>query len=144
VEAVHDGRRDVERGVGLGVAHEVAMVVGAARCDEGELLRDGLDRCDDLFSERPVVDLQAAQPDIDELVQERDLVRRLREVGQGGQPPCLPDRPDRIGRSEALARDVGWPTPADEPLEGVLDALGEARCDEGPRDRRPAHPHNPI
>ena len=114
------------------------MVVGPARCKQSERRGHRADHRHGLGLERPVVDLEAAQPEADQLAEQRHLRRRLREVRQHRQPAGVADRLDRLPRAKALARHVRRPAPADEPPERVLDARREPGRDQGPGDRRPA------
>ena len=58
-------------------------------------------------------------------------------MGQHGQAVGRPDRLDRLDRAEAAARHVARLPPAQQPREGILDAVRVARPDEGAGDGRP-------
>ena len=82
--------------------------------------------------------LEAVEALADEVAQERDPVRRLPEVRERREAARGPDRVDRLDRREARPRHVARLAVRQEPLERVLDALGEPGRDEGARDGRPA------
>ena len=125
-------------GVGLGIRARVAVIVAAARRDEPERGRDLADREHGRGIERAVEDLEATEPGLGQLAHDLDPRRRLAEMGQDGQAVGGPDRLDRLDRPEPAARHVARLAPAEQPREGILDAVRVAGLDQGPGDGRPA------
>ena len=99
------------------------MVVGAAGREQPELVGDARRPPHGRRVERPVVDLEPAEPVADQLA---DAVGTRsgasRKWASTAMPPAAADRLDRLPRAQALARDVRRPPRADEPRERVLDA----------------------
>ena len=85
----------------LGVRLPVAMVVAAPRRDESEAAGEARHRRDGLAVVAVVVDLDAAQADLDELADRGLAVGRIGRVGEDREPAGGPDGEDR----------VAWPDP---------------------------------
>ena len=59
-------------------------------------------------------------------------------MGQDGEAAGRPDRLDRLDRAEAARAAHSRAAPAQQPREGVLDAVRVAGLDQGAGDGRPA------
>src|SRR3954452_23036729 len=137
-EARHERGRHPEPRVRARVRPEVAVVVRPAGLDEPEgtsRLADGRPR---VLVERAMVALEAVEPLPHEIAQERDPHWRLAEVGDRREPARGADGTDRLDRRETGPRHVARLPVAEDPPEGVLDALGEPRPHQRACERRTA------
>ena len=80
--------------------------------------------------ERPVVDLDARQPPVDEPRDVIGVVGSRGRVGQDRQAAGVPDGVDRLTWSDALARHVGGPARDEPAVERILDGCGVPGQDE--------------